>query len=439
MSDTNSLYYIMDNRSNFYRLDNTNQLVMAKCQEEATIFTYNQASRRISGGKKCKFYSMISLEDLSDIEKAFGRSDTEIQKEQSNSKSKKDKNNSVIKLKDLSSVFAKSVAGELTFEELEKPVEKSIITYDLSKMDWVEYLSHFLSISESIDAYRESGIQKLSEAEQKVSDVLHYIELCETNVMEAADLVELLRVCRENRREAKDEIYVLEAFQRNIATPQNVAKVKETLKQINGLKNRKYTPRKYAELFENSQKIDRYHKYIDNDAVNEKSVIEKTNVENSEIKREKVMVRNETPFDNKDNNWLAIAKQQLEFYKYAKQYQINLELDIEDIDSQIEELLADMEGQNCNVAQGYKYFKKLKDLRLERKEKHKELQCLSAMTSGLNCADMESFCNESLSKLEDILQVKNIENIENIKKSSKEEQPENNIAPDTIDEIKVVN
>ena len=38
-------------------------------------------------------------------------------------------------------------------------------------------------------------------------------------------------------------------------------------------------------------------------------------------------------------------------------------------DDEIEDILLETEGANCNVAQGYKVFKRLKDLRLEKKAK----------------------------------------------------------------------
>lgn len=43
-----------------------------------------------------------------------------------------------------------------------------------------------------------------------------------------------------------------------------------------------------------------------------------------------------------------------------------------------EEGMPETEDANCNVAQGYKVFKRLKELRLERKAKLQELDCLYA-------------------------------------------------------------
>ena len=86
--------------------------------------------------------------------------------------------------------------------------------------------------------------KKQSDMDQKICDILHYIELCETDDREAIDLIELLRVCRENRRDIMDELSRIEYFQSNLGTNANVAKAKQALKSIRGLETRKYTPRK---------------------------------------------------------------------------------------------------------------------------------------------------------------------------------------------------
>lgn len=79
--------------------------------------------------------------------------------------------------------------------------------------------------------------------------------------------------------------------------------------------------------------------------------------------------RNYTPFDGRENNWVSFARQQAEFYRNAGQYITNLQIDIKEIDADIENILMETEDANCNVSQGYKIFKRLKELRLERKQK----------------------------------------------------------------------
>ena len=102
--------------------------------------------------------------------------------------------------------------------------------------------------------------------------------------------------------------------------------------------------------------------------------------------------RRYTTFDGKENDWLSFARQQVEFYRNAGDYINNLQLDIKEIDEEIENILEGTEDANCNVAQGYKVFKRLKELRLERKAKAKELDCLHALTDYIDCDALADTC-----------------------------------------------
>ena len=112
-----------------------------------------------------------------------------------------------------------------------------------------------------------------------------------------------------------------------------------------------------------------------------------------------------TPYDGKENDWLAFAKRQAEFYRNAEQYITNLRMDIKEIDQEIETILLETEDANCNVAQGYKVFKKLKELRLEKKAKNRELKSLYALTDGINCKALAETCEDNLKKVETIMEV----------------------------------
>lgn len=375
MEAAESLYYIMDYSSNYYRTDSDDQLVAATCKDEAAVFTFAQANSRISGGKKSGFYFMTPVEET-------------------------EENTSV------------SPVQELTYEEMQEPTYKNTTSYDLSEIDWTEYLTQFAYIASGIKNYRDELSKKHSEIEQKICDILHYIELCEINDEEAVDLIELLRVCRENRRDVKDEIFRTEIFQKNIGTSANVAKAKEAIKCLKGLETRKYTPRKYAELFENAVMKDKeLHRRggARGSAQNEQTQPDMADedMENTRNGGEGTMIgeRHETPFDGKENNWMEFARQQAEFYRNAEQYITNLQLDIAEIDREIEDTLEAAEALNCNVAQGYKIFKKLKDLRVERRVKEKELNCLYTLTDYTDCAAMAEASEYNLAEIKRIMEV----------------------------------
>lgn len=417
---TDSLYYIMDYSGNYYRLNRADQLV-ATSEEEATIFTFAQANKRICIGKKAAFYCMVPIEENTDKEEKEDIEEmNEAEQAVEETKGKKEGFVSPVK--------------ELTYDEVAETVEKNVSSYDLSEMDWAEYLTHFAYLVEGLAGYREELSKMHSDIEQKICDILHYIELCETNDDEAIDLVELLRVCRENRRDIKDELQRIEYFQTNLGTNANAAKAKQALKSIKGLETRKYKPRKYDELFENCvmkekrlQKKDVYEEHRYEEQMHEgKNQIRLFGMQQTNKDKGGAEVMNQereyTPFDGKENDWLAFARQQAEFYRNAGQYIKNLQLDIKEIDEEIEEILCQTEDANCNVAQGYKIFKRLKDLRVERKVKSQELNCLYALTDYIDCEAFADTCEANLGDVEDAMGVSRMENSTNSQDENAVEQ-----------------
>lgn len=111
----------------------------------------------------------------------------------------------------------------------------------------------------------------------------------------------------------------------------------------------------------------------------------------------------EYTYDLSEVDWMEFAKMQVEFFTYAHQYEANLDIAIEEIDGEIEDTLRFIENANCNVAQGYKYFKKLKELRNARKDKIKEYQCVRALSDGYDCEYMKEAYEYSLGLIEDIM------------------------------------
>lgn len=403
---TDSLYYIMDYSGHYYRTNQADQLVAAAGEQDATVFTLAQANRHIGVGKKASFYCMVPIEEQTE--------------------SITDEVVSPIK--------------ELTYDEVTEPVEKKVASYDLSEMDWAEYLTHFTYLVEGLKDYKEELTKKHSDIDQKICDVLHYIELCETDENEAVDLVELLRVCRENRRDIKDELQRIEYFQNNFGTNANVTKAKQALKSIKGLETRKYKPRKYEELFENCILKDRrlqrddISEVIHGSSDKKQKYSEEPTFEEKDGEDTMTEERSYTPFDGKENDWLSFARQQAEFYRNAGQYITNLQKDMKEIDAEIEDILLETEDANCNVAQGYKIFKRLKELRLEKKAKNRELNCLYALTDYIDCQSLADVCEDNLAEVERI--IGEPEHMEVTKmQSTADAQEENMYAAENIEDM----
>ena len=399
---TDSLYYIMDYSGHYYRTDKSDQLVAVAGEQDATVFTFAQANSRICVGKKASFYCMVPIEETGeDMNGEASRGDKISDNFDALPVCIQEENNDEYV----------SPIKELTYDEITEPIVKNAASYNLSEMDWAEYLTHFTYLVEGLNDYREELSKKHSDIDQKICDILHYIELCETDDNEAVDLVELLRVCRENRRYIKDELQRVEYFQAGFGTSANIIKAKQALKSIKGLETRKYKPRKYEELFENCVLKDRQlqrddiHRTvpISSDAKQRYRAGSTLGENRGEESMEEE--RSYTPFDGKENDWISFARQQAEFYRNAGQYITNLQIDIKEIDSEIEDILLETESANCNVTQGYKVFKRLKELRLEKKAKMKELNCLYALTDYIDCESLADTCEDNLTEIEDIMEV----------------------------------
>lgn len=400
--ETDSLYYIMDHSGHYYRTNKANQLVAVAGEQDATVFTFAQANSRICVGKKAAFYCMVPIEEnVEDMSREVSGSDEISDNFSALPVEEQEENNDEYV----------SPIKELTYDEVMEPIEKNVASYDLSEMDWAEYLTHFTYLVEGLKDYRDELSKKHSDIEQKICDILHYIELCETDDNEATDLIELLRVCRENRRDIKDELQRIEYFQNSFGTNTNVTKAKQALKSIKGLEKRKYKPRKYEELFENCILKDRRLQrddihgtvHISSDTKQRYSVEPTFDEKDGEVTM--VEERSYTPLDEKENDWVSFARQQAEFYRNAGQYIINLQIDIKELDAEIENILLEIEDANCNVAQGYKVFKRLKELRLEKKAKIKELNCLYALTDYIDCESLADTCEDNLAEIEEIMEI----------------------------------
>ena len=407
--ETDSLYYIMDYSGHYYRTDKADQLVAVAGEQDATVFTFAQANSRICVGKKAAFYCMVPIEEnVEDMSREVSGSDEISDNFSALPVEEQEENNDEYV----------SPIKELTYDEVMEPIEKNVASYDLSEMDWAEYLTHFTYLVEGLKDYRDELSKKHSDIEQKICDILHYIELCETDDNEAVDLIELLRVCRENRRDIKDELQRIEYFQNSFGTNTNVTKAKQALKSIKGMEKRKYKPRKYEELFENCilknrrlQRDDIHGTvHISSDTKQRYSVEPTFDEKDGEVTM--VEERSYTPLDEKENDWVSFARQQAEFYRNAGQYIINLQIDIKELDTEIENILLEIEDANCNVAQGYKVFKRLKELRLEKKAKIKELNCLYALTDYIDCESLADTCEDNLAEIEEIMEIEIPENSE---------------------------
>jgi len=396
------LHYIVDSANRYYRLDGDDNLVMASGKDEAGVFTLGEASQRIGNGKKAHFYRVIPVNQTGGLQPM-----------------------------EVTSVKESQVHNETIQNGASQTERAQQLSYDLSEIDWLEYLRHFAFVSSSIKNYEEELKKRQSDIDCEICDIMHLVELYEMSEDESLATVALLRDCRERRRDVKDALYSIDCFQKTLGGSNNIAKAKEAIKLLEKLDKRKYAPRRLPDLFEGMELRNREHEKEMQENVganeslrevssrqtlgeNREQNIEATEseiiylkdiVDERQSKGEAPMeyVRRPTVFDDRKVDWLAFAREQVDFFADAKQHICNLNIELDEIEAAIEDTLYVIEGANYNVTQGYRVFKELKDLRNLRKEKLKELECLQALTECFDCEAMAEAYRYSLERVEETM------------------------------------
>ena len=386
-----NLYFIVDGSGNYYRANSSNQLVAVESRDYAGVFSFAEANQRIGGGKKAHFYSVIPVDEA---EESVGKSEP------------------VKKTTEAST--PEGALQEAMQETFSETAAKEEYVYDMKQVNWEEYLNHFCYLAAGAKDYQEELKQALSDLDMQICDIMHYIELYDLDETNSVRMVELLKECREQRRDVKDEMTRVECFQKSIGTSGNIAKVKDNLVPMKKMATRSYHPRKLPDLFvncpEETVRRDKLEQAMaetncmDDVADTMTAGMVEQSYEAQPEMEETVMeyTKQETVFDGRDNNWLAFAKQQAEFYANAEQYIINLQLRQDELQDELEQVLEEIENANYNVTQGYNVYKRLKELRSEKKNLQKELEALYILTYGMNCNQMAvnaAACVEELEAL----------------------------------------
>lgn len=394
MGNDFGMQYIMDGNGNYYTVNNRDQLVVAKDRDEASVFTLFEANQRIGGGKKARFYQTIPVGDLEKTEQemlgeAYDEDATDVPSDPVLLRvfSIADKMGDVDS--DAEENVSTAEKTECTTEvNTQKPVKtQPKFEYSMENVDWNEFLNYFLFLAGGAKGHQEKLAKQHSDIEKEICDLLHYIELYDLTDDEGLRAMDMLKDARQRRRDVKDELSRTEYFQKMLGTSANVAKAKGILTELKKLDTRKYYPRQLEGLFDGMEgratdrDLYRQNRDAQNDDFNEYEATYGYEEEGQE------MSYVETVFDHRQNDWISFARQQMEFYQNVGQYMINLQIEIEAIDTAIEEIMNKIEDANYNVTQGYKVFKELKDLRNERKAKEQELEVLRKMTE---CFDINA-------------------------------------------------
>lgn len=399
------LYFIMDSFGNFYRLNANKELVAAVDKRDACTFSYLEVHERLGSGKRAQFYKAIPADEAERLIDAKSHVQPELQEDEA-----RDIEGKTVTEEDAKVTIQKETVSCVSEGETVKPAmtekirepapesrKKSALCQsidDLADVDWVELLQNLIYISAMIPEYKERLQADHSKIEQRICDILHYVELYDYEDQDALEMMEHLREAREKRRIIKNEMFRIDRFQNSIGSNANAIRAKDALKQIRGKEAGTYRPRVAPELFEEAQLRPRnLHKcYADRDSMiishNKRAVVPEEQEEGVFDQMEYEYERAGTVYDDKKVDWLAFVKTQTEFFRNAQQRIIDLQCDLDSIDAAIEEALETIEDANYNVTQGYRAFKELKDLRNERKEVLAELQAVQTIAERFDCESM---------------------------------------------------
>lgn len=346
----NKKYLIMDNDGNYYRLDASGQMVVADGRIDAVFFTYEEASSKIGNGKKSHYYKIMPADALPPI-----------------SHSATEDTASSIATENCSNQGNTADKTPVSNTESDNPLFRWDLPDlpDLSGIDWLMYLKNFMYVATNIPDYKIHLRAIESKVDQVIVDLLHYVEFYDLDNVQIGSIMAKIKTAREFRRDIKNELYRVGQFHSVFGTSNNICFARTVINAIEKSEASKYRLRVLNDLFSEVRSeekrqvvcfrdmVARYENIFDSDndpfhsplydnpACSEEGVYEEVHIE-----------RTNTIFDKSKMNWPAFVKQQAEFFRFAREHIQNLELDLNKIDTLIEEALKSCEDAKLNVAQG---------------------------------------------------------------------------------------
>lgn len=213
MIGTVKKFNIYDTFGNCYKLDNRNNLVVARDNYDATAFTYWEANARVGTGRKAHFYKILEA-DVPD-------SSINI-----NSDSLENSNTSKL-------------------ETFKNPTK-----FDGLQNNWESLLSDLCYMSDHMSDYQNNLNQMLSDVDREICDLMHYLEFKDLSDSNLLKVGRMLQDCRRRRREIKNEMDRTESMRAAFLDDNFGNKVRQSLTTLKKMNERQYSPRKLNDLFE---------------------------------------------------------------------------------------------------------------------------------------------------------------------------------------------
>lgn len=130
------------------------------------------------------------------------------------------------------------------------PDVDQLIEADTGDFDsWVSSIGNFKSLVNTLEIKRNALYSELSEIDQELCDIRHYIEFGRLNAYQGWAAYEMMKASLMKRRRIKDALYIITKIQNR---GKGVTESESARVAIYNLNTRKYTPRKLDYLFESA-------------------------------------------------------------------------------------------------------------------------------------------------------------------------------------------
>lgn len=212
MANIDTKAYIMDTQKKYYKLNDKGQLVIAKNKDEASIFRAIDAAIRIGKGKKSRLYKIVPVDE------------------------------------------PKGNFKELKTETPMPKNEKNIQLHSGESNSSLEALMQQLcDVSDNIKTHRSVLEEQLESVNHEICDLEHYLEFYDLKDEVLLDISRKLQECRRKRRSYKDELARIGMMTEEFLNSSFIYSAHRALARMEGLSQRKYTPRRLTELFPNNE------------------------------------------------------------------------------------------------------------------------------------------------------------------------------------------
>ena len=203
--------HIVTIEGKYCKLNKRGDLVIARDESEAVLFSRQEAETRIGKGRKSRFYRIEAVPlPLAEV-------------------------------------------AELSTQNCDIR-ENTATMFEGYHYDWEGMLSSLCYMSQHMTEYQAklSGMQ--SNVDHEISDVMHYLEFENPDNEEMLKSARTLQELRRKRRKIIDEIEKTNLVRNAFLDKSFETKVHQALGKMERMKARQYTPRKLTDLFTQNQK-----------------------------------------------------------------------------------------------------------------------------------------------------------------------------------------